>query len=84
MYTRVNPYESLSIIVDYVDVMLLVGKCEHLLLMISEQIQAHIKLQVKESATKFLSMYVENNEQNGTLNIANHPFLDSTRIRFDI
>lgn len=81
-YTRTETDECQTIIVPYVDDMLIVGIDESMLQKVARRIRNQVELRDEKSVTKFLGTCVDYRKGFGTLRIRNYHFIDATLDRF--
>lgn len=84
LYTRLDSNGSRTIIVAYVDDILIVVEQEEELRLITTQIEKHVELTVDQSVTKFLGMCVAYSGGATGLEISNSTLIDFTFRRFSL
>lgn len=81
-YIRNEAYGGMTIIVAYMDDMLIVLPCEKQLCQFTAQIEALFELRVKNSVTKYLEICIDRNTESRSLQISNKPLIELTLRRF--
>lgn len=76
LYIHLEEDTGLTVIVAYVDEVLIVSRDDSELHKVSVHIERHVKLRVGLSVTKFLKMGVDYNEEDETFKISNGLIID--------